>query len=85
MAHECPECGMKCHCNGDIDDMVLPSPKDESACVCCCCSACGGTSDECDCYDYGEVKALQGSPTICEQHKFASWLRACPYCEEETK
>lgn len=21
MAHECPECGMSCHCNGDIDDI----------------------------------------------------------------
>ena len=20
MAHECPECGQTCHCNGDIDD-----------------------------------------------------------------
>lgn len=20
MAHECPECGMTCYCNGDIDD-----------------------------------------------------------------
>lgn len=21
MAHECPECGQICHCNGDIEDM----------------------------------------------------------------
>ena len=20
MAHECPECGMQCHCGGDIED-----------------------------------------------------------------
>jgi hypothetical protein len=23
MAHECPECGMLCHCHGDIDDIML--------------------------------------------------------------
>lgn len=23
MAHECTDCGMICHCNGDIDDLVL--------------------------------------------------------------
>ena len=21
MAHPCPECGQRCHCNGDIDDI----------------------------------------------------------------
>ena len=21
MAHECPECGLLCHCHGDIDDV----------------------------------------------------------------
>lgn len=24
MAHECPECYSRCHCNGDIDDIELP-------------------------------------------------------------
>ena len=23
MAHECPECGEVCHCNGDIDDLIF--------------------------------------------------------------
>ena len=23
MAHECPECGLLCHCCGDIDDIML--------------------------------------------------------------
>lgn len=23
MAHTCPECGMQCHCKGDIDDIDL--------------------------------------------------------------
>lgn len=32
MAHECPKCGMKCHCNGDIDDLLI---YDEPNCNCC--------------------------------------------------
>ena len=23
MAHHCPTCGLKCHCGGDIDDLIL--------------------------------------------------------------
>ncbi len=23
MAHTCPDCGVKCHCCGDIDDLVF--------------------------------------------------------------
>jgi len=33
MAHLCPECGMKCHCGGDIDDLCF----DVSAKYCCHC------------------------------------------------
>ena len=25
MAHECPECGQTCYCNGDIDDCCFQS------------------------------------------------------------
>lgn len=32
MAHECPECGHYCHCNGDIDDILMESDK---YCSCC--------------------------------------------------
>lgn len=32
MAHDCPECGMQCHCNGDIDDINF-GESDE--CKCC--------------------------------------------------
>lgn len=32
MAHECPECGLLCHCNGDIDDICF-GESDE--CKCC--------------------------------------------------
>jgi len=28
MAHECPECGQVCHCNGDIDDLILNDEDD---------------------------------------------------------
>ena len=33
MAHECPECGQLCYCNGDIDDIMLDT--DESYLLCC--------------------------------------------------
>ena len=35
MAHECPECGIACHCNGDIDDLLLPNEHHEAACEHC--------------------------------------------------
>lgn len=47
MAHECPDCGMTCHCNGDIDDCLLGDPIAESHC-----KHCDGKDDE----DDGEQK-----------------------------
>ena len=35
MAHECPECGMKCHCGGDIDDIVFHDTPEEAMCSHC--------------------------------------------------
>lgn len=35
MAHECPECGMLCHCGGDIDDLVFTSTRYELMCKHC--------------------------------------------------
>jgi hypothetical protein len=35
MAHECPDCGLICHCNSDIDDCVLNMPNDVNACIHC--------------------------------------------------
>jgi hypothetical protein len=32
MAHTCPECGMICHCKGDIDDCVFDFPEAQIAC-----------------------------------------------------
>lgn len=32
MAHRCPNCGIKCHCSGDIDDLIMPI---KSYCYCC--------------------------------------------------
>ncbi len=37
MAHECPECGMTCHCGGDIDDIVFSGTPEELSCTCCDC------------------------------------------------
>jgi hypothetical protein len=33
MAHECPECGQTCYCNGDIDDCIIPSEESEMNCI----------------------------------------------------
>ena len=33
MAHECPECGLNCHCGGDIDDTEFQGG--EETCTCC--------------------------------------------------
>lgn len=33
MAHTCPDCGMTCHCHGDIDDIDFGEP--DFACDCC--------------------------------------------------
>ena len=35
MAHECPDCGSWCHCNGDIDDCLLNCDEDVDACDHC--------------------------------------------------
>lgn len=32
MAHVCDNCGVKCHCGGDIDDLILSRGYD---CPCC--------------------------------------------------
>jgi len=32
MAHECPECGQTCYCNGDIDDCCFNFEKDVMRC-----------------------------------------------------
>lgn len=41
MAHECPDCGMQCHCNGDIDDCCHNFPKHQANCDHCYCDDCG--------------------------------------------
>ena len=35
MAHECPDCGMLCHCNGDIDDCCNNFDEDIARCNHC--------------------------------------------------
>ncbi len=35
MAHECPECGIQCHCGGDIDDCLLNTSRYVNACTHC--------------------------------------------------
>jgi len=33
MAHECPECGVICHCNGDIADLCMNTDETEINCT----------------------------------------------------
>ena len=35
MAHECPDCGYTCHCNGDIDDCCFNFEEDIVRCKHC--------------------------------------------------
>ncbi len=35
MGHYCPHCYSPCHCNGDIDDMMLDLDEDVARCTCC--------------------------------------------------
>jgi hypothetical protein len=51
MAHECPECSTRCHCNGDIDDIVIPDTLAEATCQHCRCEDCGEMVSECECFD----------------------------------
>jgi hypothetical protein len=35
MSHECPRCGLLCHCNGDIDDCCFNRDEYVGACTHC--------------------------------------------------
>jgi hypothetical protein len=35
MAHTCPECGVLCHCGGDIDDCEMDGTEDQMQCSHC--------------------------------------------------
>lgn len=49
MAHECPDCGMVCHCGTDIDDCVFNLDQDIDNCSHCDCKHCGQPKDFCEC------------------------------------
>lgn len=49
MAHECPDCGLICYCNGDIDDCVFSYTPEQDFCQHCICEGCGETDSECCC------------------------------------
>lgn len=49
MAHYCPECGLLCHCKGDIDDLAL---RESDNCNHCDCPICRKPKGLCDCDPY---------------------------------
>lgn len=55
MAHECPECGRGCHCNGDIDDCFFE--QSEEALSCHHCPDICGPECECEFKEYNDSDA----------------------------
>lgn len=51
MAHECPDCGECCYCNGDIDDCCHNFDEDIERCTHCVCKDCGDTMPFCNCFE----------------------------------
>jgi len=50
MAHECPECGMLCHCGGDFDDINFGDGTAEAMnCRHCDCDKCRKPREFCEC------------------------------------
>ena len=50
MAHTCPDCGLLCHCGGDIDDIDFGDDCPEAiACKHCDCPICRKPKGLCDC------------------------------------
>ena len=49
MAHECPECGVQCHCLGDVGDVLLPDAWREANCLHCACRQCQKPDSSCEC------------------------------------
>ncbi len=35
MSHECPDCGVTCYCNGDVDDCCFNTPMEVYRCKHC--------------------------------------------------
>ncbi len=56
MAHTCPECGMLCHCGGDIDDLQWGDDSPE-AMGCSHWKECEGDEDDEDFYPVADEDA----------------------------
>jgi hypothetical protein len=62
MAHTCPDCGLLCHCGGDIDDIDFGDDTPEAAvCTHCDCPICREPKGMCDCDPY-EFEEDEGEP-----------------------
>jgi len=54
MAHSCPECGLNCHCGGDIDDCEFEGTIEQMRC-----RHCEGKDDNDDCDPGGEQQGAE--------------------------
>lgn len=68
MAHDCPDCGLLCHCGGDIDDICLDDEDSVARCTHC---QPGRDSEEDDpegcCYPPGQC-VMPGPHRMSECH-----------------
>lgn len=84
MAHECPECGLNCHCGGDIDDLRLNSDKYVNQCTHCDHNYDWEYDEFCDEYDPTvDCPRCRGAgevPTADHESYFGTQMKPCPEC-----
>src|SRR5688572_5387398 len=89
MAHECPDCGMQCHCGGDIDDLLLNVERYVNRCTHCEDDRFDDyddfdeDDDRCDrCCGEGFIEYIDGGPEVwgedCPSEE--NHLVSCPRC-----
>lgn len=67
MAHECPDCGQTCYCNGDIDDCCFNFEEDVINCTHCP-EDDGEDENTCDsCEHFSKCKTLSIVPDYCQK------------------
>ena len=66
MAHECQECGMTCHCGGDIDDICFSGTTYEARCT-----HCDGNEED---FDMQPISPLPVVPQSDNEWRSEFWI-----------